>query len=66
MSVIVKGMEMPGACTDCPMFRESAYGFGFCKGKGIGFGAEDAKWLDATRPNWCPLTELPEKQGDGE
>lgn len=63
MSVIIKGATMPGTCVDCPLFRESAYGFDLCKGKGIGFVAEDAKWLDATRPDWCPLVELPEKHG---
>lgn len=63
MSVIIKGVTMPGTCVDCPLFRESAYGFDLCKGKGIGFVAEDAKWLDATRPDWCPLVELPDKHG---
>lgn len=63
MSVIIKGATMPGTCVDCPLFRESAYGFDLCKGKGIGFVAEDVKWLDATRPDWCPLVELPEKHG---
>lgn len=63
MSVIIKGATMPGTCVDCPLFRESAYGFDLCKGKGIGFVAEDAKWLDATRPDWCPMVELPEKHG---
>lgn len=63
MSVIIKGATMPGTCVDCPLFRESAYGFDLCKGKGIGFVAEDAKWLDATRTDWCPLVELPKKHG---
>lgn len=63
MSVIIKGATMPGTCVDCPLFRESAYGFDLCKGKGIGFVAEEAKWLDATRPDWCPMVELPEKHG---
>ena len=63
MSVIIKGAEMPGTCVDCPLFRESAYGFGFCKGKGIVFDTEDTEWLYSTRPNWCPLRPLPEKHG---
>lgn len=63
MSVIIKGATMPRTCVDCPLFRESAFGFDLCKGKGIGFVAEDAKWLDATRVNWCPLVELPKEHG---
>jgi hypothetical protein len=60
VSVIIKGATMPGTCVDCPLFRESAYGFGFCKGKGIGFDAEDTELLYSTRPNWCPLEEVKE------
>ena len=60
MSVVIKGATMPGTCVDCPLFRESAYGFGFCKGKGIGFDAEDTELLDSTRPNWCPLSPVKE------
>ena len=62
MSVIVKGMEMPTSCIECPCCRhdnwngETAHQ---CNVSFITFGAEDENWIYNTRPNWCPLTELP-------
>ena len=62
MSVIVKGMEMPKNCVECPCCRhdnwngETAHQ---CNVSFITFGAEDENWIYNTRPNWCPLTELP-------
>ena len=62
MSVIVKGMEMPKCCTECSCCRhdnwdgETAHQ---CNVSLITFSAEDENWIYNTRPNWCPLTELP-------
>lgn len=65
MSVIVKGEPMPEACAFCPCFRDDsidgvhAYQ---CKATFVTYGKED-DWIWYTRPNWCPLVELPEKHG---
>lgn len=62
MSIIVRGMEMPTSCTECPCCRhdnwngETAHQ---CNVLFITFGAEDENWIYNTRPNWCPLIEIP-------
>ena len=62
MSILIQGMEMPTSCTECPCCRhdnwngETAHQ---CNVSFITFGAEDENWIYNTRPNWCPLTELP-------
>ena len=62
MSILIKGMDMPTSCTECPCCRhdnwngETAHQ---CNVSFITFGAEDENWIYNTRPNWCPLTELP-------
>ena len=66
MSIIVKGMEMPTSCTECPCCRhdnwngETAHQ---CNVSFITFGAEDENWIYNTRPNWCPLVEIPTPHG---
>ena len=65
MSIIIKGEPMPEACAFCTCFRDDsidgvhAYQ---CKATFITYGKED-DWIWNTRPNWCPLVELPEKHG---
>ena len=60
--ILIKGMEMPTSCIECPCCRhdnwngETAHQ---CNVSFITFGAEDENWIYNTRPNWCPLTELP-------
>lgn len=62
MSILIKGMEMPTSCIECPCCRhdnwngETAHQ---CNVSFITFGAEDENWIYNTRPNWCPLAELP-------
>ena len=62
MSILIKGMEMPTSCTECPCCRhdnwngETAHQ---CNVSFITFGAEYENWIYNTRPNWCPLIELP-------
>ena len=62
MSILIKGMEMPTSCIECPCCRhdnwngETAHQ---CNVSFITFGAEDENWIYNTRPNWCPLIELP-------
>lgn len=62
MSIIIKDMEVPTSCAECPCCRhdnwngETAHQ---CNVSFITFGAEDENWIYNTRPNWCPLIELP-------
>ena len=49
MSVLIKGMEMPTRCGECPL---SLYSHSPCWKNG---GALD--WEH--RPNWCPLVPVP-------
>ena len=49
MSVLIKGMEMPKRCGECPL---SLYPHSPCWENG---GALD--WEN--RPNWCPLVFVP-------
>lgn len=51
MSVIVRGMKMPKNCFYCAMSS-----FGVCN-------IAVRIWDISTRPDWCPLVELPEKHG---
>ena len=61
MSVIVKGMEMPECCYDCPFIRTSFAGDYYCaKGKG---DEDDLKKLYSQRMADCPLVEIPAPHG---
>ena len=61
MSVIVKGMEMPKNCYDCPFIRASFAGDYYCaKGKG---DEDDLKKVYNRRMNDCPLIEIPTPHG---
>lgn len=51
MSVVVKGMKMPKNCFYCAMSS-----FGVCN-------IAVRIWDISTRPDWCPLVELPENHG---
>ena len=65
MSVLIKGMEMPEDCRDCPM--EMFYmncGETRCRAKNK-ILAEDFKAIPFDgRPDWCPLVEVPVPHGD--
>ena len=60
MSVLIKGMEMPEKCGSCDLFHvESPMHCTVVKGHktvGAPYGM--------TRPDWCPLIEIPEPHGD--
>ena len=50
MSVLIKGMEMPTSCRDCPCFCEEYF---YCRAKeGDDIGLEN-------RPKDCPLFTVP-------
>ena len=55
MSVIVKGMEMPENCQECDLYIEDA-----CYAKGY---RDYRSIMDKSKPDDCPLVELPEKHG---
>lgn len=61
MSVIVKGMDMPSFCEECPCcyLTEGAYSD---KCQATGKSIEEFDY-DKFKPDWCPLVEIPEKHG---
>ena len=67
MSVVVKGMKIPKCCLDCPMNYYLFYCEAVTPWKIItdktGTKIDD-NGIYITRPDWCPLVELPEKHGD--
>lgn len=60
MSVIIKGMKMPGKCTACEYFYyEPLFGIQRCKLTNLFIEGYSGDF-----PESCPLVELPEKHGD--
>ena len=62
MSVLIKGMEMPTRCFDCPMCEISD--IEICCSISIGGVAVSYEEIDEQiaiqdRPSWCPLVEVP-------
>ena len=55
MSVLIKGMEMPKCCLECPL-EDSPEFDSYCIAKDYEF---IGKWEDlgAYKPDWCPLEE---------
>ena len=63
MSILIKGMEMPISCPDCPL----SLNMFFCKARecrpitarnGIELTGDA---IQVSRPDWCPLVEVPEE-----
>ena len=52
MSILIRNMEMPNRCADCPM----CYDYMLCRLEGNYFGELDCIEL---RADWCPLVEVP-------
>ena len=66
MSVIIKGMKIPKCCLDCPMNFNLFYCEAVTPWKIITDKTSvevNGKEITITRPDWCPLVELPEKHG---
>lgn len=61
MSVLVKGMDMPERCEVCPLSTE------VCVVEGIAWGCVVNMRIREkecnTRPDWCPLVEVPAPHG---
>ena len=61
MSVLVKGMEMPDSCNNCPCSKNLVWCFSVAKQ-----GVSEPRCVDhlgLERPDWCPLVEIPERHG---
>lgn len=58
MSILIKGMQMPKNCTDCPLF-ESKYHYHGCHAVPQSFNDMDMWNFVGDRPSWCPLIEVP-------
>ena len=53
MSVLIKDMEMPKCCDECPIYSRSATGCILAS-----YGCVDRYNYDiSVRPEWCPLIE---------
>lgn len=53
MSVLIKGMDMPKRCVDCPI-----YFAGLCSVR-----LQNGKCPLDGRPEWCPLVDVPVPHG---
>ena len=64
MSVLIKGIEMPKSCLDCPC----SLNLFFCKvccGRAVTDRTSIITKNDVitvSRPDWCPLVEVPEEE----
>lgn len=56
MSILIKGMEMPLMCDECPCYNESDYS---CNATGRGV----IEYRYDGRPDNCPLVEIPTPHG---
>lgn len=60
MSILVKGIDMPKCCNDCPLFDES---YLYCNA--YSYGRTDRTISNpSTIPGWCGLIEVPDCHGD--
>ena len=59
MSVIVKGMEMPKRCFECPII-DATDGF-WCSAADKDLRKEHG--INLSKPVWCPLRPLPKRHG---
>lgn len=55
MSVFIKGMEMPALCQECDLYIDGA-----CYAKGY---RDYQSIMDMSKPDDCPLTEIPTPHG---
>lgn len=58
MSILIKGMEMPTRCGECPCayFTEGAY-WDTCQA--VDDQNDIEQFWKSGRPDWCPLVEAP-------
>ena len=58
MSVLIKDMEMPKRCFECPLYDNYNY---YCTLYSFGIPARNNR-DGSTKPEWCELEELPSAQ----
>lgn len=64
MSVLIKGMEMPNNCENCPAFEEVFDEKCRITGKSVNPHWSCLLQNDVyPRPDWCPLIEVPDGHG---
>lgn len=62
MSVVIKGMEMPETCDDCPFHIYHSHYEYVCKATPLFYPMNLAN-SKGIRKDWCPLIALPDKHG---
>ena len=61
MGVYIKGMKMPKNCEECPCsYWTEGVHHDYCQA--VGYDTE-IHYGEKDRPQWCPLTEVPEPHG---
>jgi hypothetical protein len=66
MSVLVKGVEIPGECRDCPLNTfYSNCGETRCRATNATLAENFMAIPFDGRPDWCPLVEVPDEGGEG-
>ena len=67
MSILIKGMEMPQSCDDCVMGHELSVGTcvtGYGCLAMLRMGEARIRPISCgTKPDWCPLIEVPTSHG---
>lgn len=58
MSILIKDMEMPERCLECPFYDNYNY---YCTLYSFGIPARYNR-DGSTRPEWCEIKELPERK----
>ena len=58
MSVLIKGVEMPRSCRDCPCY-DDWFQCGATRNVVCSEDDEDGNVGFNERPEWCPLVEIP-------
>lgn len=63
MAILIKGMEMPTRCGECPCAysTEGAY-WDTCQA--VDDQNDIEQFWKSGRPDWCPLVEVPDTQMD--
>ena len=59
MSILIKDMKMPKRCLECPFYDNYNY---YCILYSFGIPARYNR-DGSTRPEWCEIKELPERNG---
>ena len=61
MSILIRDMEMPKRCFECSCLGEM-FGYFVCLITAKDMRAEHG--INISRPDWCPLVEIPTPHGD--